>query len=79
MDDAIGHANLALAVIVALGGWTVSIILATLWLSGRFRSIEVLLYKELNKHREEIDDHIRDLNNRIMMLEIKKNGWTITP
>jgi hypothetical protein len=70
---------LILAIIGSVMTWTGSVIAIVLWLSGRFRHIEITLYRELNKHRTEIDTQIHDLRNRIIHLELKATGVSKAP
>lgn len=72
-------AMLVIAIFTALGGWTVSVIAGAIWLTAKFRAIEVILYKELGQHRREIDERFVQQGDRIQRLEIREFGVTQHP
>lgn len=76
MSDPVNAINLAIVIIGALAGWTLSIISAAFWLSGRFRALEVLLYKEIGKIKQQNEQLIKEHNDRLMILEMEVLGVT---
>jgi hypothetical protein len=68
-------ANLILAVIGFAILWTTSIVSMTLWLSSKFRSLERMIYIEMDKHRREDDDKFQKHGDRIIRLELKNYGF----
>lgn len=69
------QATLVLSIIGAIITWTASIISLVIWLTGKFRTLEKIIYREMDKHRREDDEHFRDHETRVMRLEIKTFGF----
>lgn len=67
---------IAIAILGAIGGWTVTVVICTIWITGRLRELEKTIYREINKHREETESTIRNHGRRIERLEIKNFGFT---
>lgn len=65
-------AMLVLAIGGALVTWTASVVSLVIWLTGKFRSIEVMMYTEMNKR----DQRAQMLHDRLMILELKVLGVT---
>lgn len=72
-------AMLVVAIITLLIVWTTTVVGVVIWLSSKFRNLEVLLYRELNKHRREIDLTLNDHQRRLQILELKGFGYTKAP
>lgn len=68
-------AQLVIALLTIFGAWTATVALVTVWLAGRFRHIEALIYKVLNKTKEEIGDDLDSIKTRVHRLEIKVFGF----
>lgn len=69
---------LLVALVTVLGAWTATVVSLALWLAGRFRSVEKLLYALMHDHREEDDRQFREVSNRLIRLEIKSFGFSET-
>lgn len=65
-------ATLVVTIIGATITWTTSVVALVAWLFGRFRSLEVLIYKEINAQRKDLDD----IATRVYRLELKAFGFT---
>lgn len=50
-----------------------------LWLESRFRSMEKLIYREMEKHRQDDDTKFSNHGTRIQRLELKEFGFTQIP
>lgn len=64
--------ELVLAAIGFLFTWTCTVVTMMIWLSGKFRGLEIAIYKEAAKSHSEIDR----LKSRVQRLEIKIFGYT---
>ena len=71
--------QLAASILLAIGAYTVSIVGLVLWLTTKFRSLEVLIYKEMNSLKEEHRDDIEDIRNRLYRVELATWGTTKVP
>lgn len=69
-------ATLIVAIIGLIITWTGSVIFLVLWLTGKFRSLEKALYREMDKHRREDDRQFGNHAVKIQRLEIKVFGFT---
>lgn len=69
-------ATLILAIIGALILWTTSVISLVGWLLGRFRSIEKIIYVEMEKSRRANTERFEELITRVYRLELKAFGFT---
>ncbi len=72
-------ANLVLAVAGFAVLWTASIISGMVWLNGKFRDIESTVYREINKHKDEDDRKFQNHGDRIIRLELRRNGFAESP
>lgn len=79
-------AQLALAVIGAVIVWTTTVAGTVLWLSSKFRSLEITIYREKNKEREwverqfDIYDKLHQQHDiKIQRLEIRTFGFSLPP
>lgn len=72
-------ATLVLGIIGALLTWTASVISLIIWLTGKFRSLEKLIYRELQKHQEEDTRQFHDLGTKVQRLELRLFGFTVSP
>lgn len=68
--------NLSPDVIALMATWTVSVAAFAWWLSAQFRNIEQLIHRLVDQHKEEQRQHVTDLKERIMVLELKAFGYT---
>lgn len=77
---ALGKMNEQVMLVLAIGGavitWTASVISLVVWLTGKFRSLEKVIYREMDKHRREDDDQFKIQGTKIQRLEIKAFGFT---
>lgn len=69
------------ATLVSLGvgflfTWTVTVISLVIWLTGKFRDLEKLIYREMNRHREDDERQFRSLGTEVQRLKIKVFGFT---
>lgn len=71
-------AMLALAILIALGGWTATVAGLVLWLAGRFRSLERLIYQQVNRLRDRHERKMELMARRLMRLEMRVFGHTET-
>lgn len=69
--------TLTLAILGVTGAWTASVAALALWLAGRFRELEKLIYREIHEHKEQTDAKLKDHENRISRLEIKTYGFNL--
>lgn len=69
-------AQLVLAIIGSIIVWTTSIVGGVIWLTGKFRALEKIIYREMDKHRKEDDVHFYAHGTRLQRLEIKAFGFT---
>lgn len=67
---------LILAIVGSVLTWTGSIIALVIWLTGKFRELEKLVYREGDKHRREDDIRFRLHGTKIQRLELKAFGFT---
>lgn len=71
------------SLIVSIGAfallWTGSIISMTLWLANRFRQVEKIIYYEINKHAAEDNIKFSEMKERLIILELQRQGWTKVP
>lgn len=65
-------ATLILAIVGAIIVWTSSVVAMVSWLAGKFRSVEVLIYREGEKINKRVDRHVV----RLQRLEAKTFGVT---
>ena len=72
------EAPIILAIVGALLAWTASVATLTLWLASRFRDIERLIYREMHALDVKYDKVLKDHSDRIMVIELKKEGYTGT-
>lgn len=70
--------ELAISMLLAFGAYTASIIGLVLWLTSKFRALEVLIYKEMNVLKEEYRDEMVDIKRRVFRMEIAIFGVTTT-
>ncbi len=73
MNDA---AMLVLAIIGFMLTWTTSIVCLVVWLTTKFRDLEKVMYREMDKHRIEDDRQFRIQGTKIQRLELKAFGFT---
>lgn len=71
--------SLAMAIVGFMLTWTVSIISLVMWLTGKFRDLEKIIYREMDKHRTEDDRQFRAIGTRVQRLELRAFGFTGTP
>jgi len=74
MQIANDTAMLILAITGALFTWTLSVISLVIWLTTKFRALEIMMYSEMNKR----DQRAAMLHDRLMILELKVLGVTQT-
>lgn len=65
-----------LAVVGFLLTWTVTVVSLVVWLTGKFRDLEKIIYHEMDKHRTDDDRQFRTLGTEVMRLKIKVFGFT---
>lgn len=65
-------AMLTLSIFGALLTWTISVVSLVIWLTSKFRTLEVLLYREMNKR----DERASSFHDRLMILELRVLGVT---
>lgn len=70
---------LTVAIIGALITWTGSVVSLVMWLTGRFRTLEKIIYQEMDRHRREDDVQFRAHGTKIQRLELKAFGFTQSP
>ena len=68
--------SLILAVIGTLLTWTCTVATLTFWLSTKFRHLERLIYIEQSKLDQKYMALFQEHNDRLMVLEIKREGGT---
>ncbi len=68
--------TLVLTIIGALLTWTITMVSLASWLSGKFRDLERLVYREMDKHRREDDRQFHRHGVKIQRLELKTFGFT---
>lgn len=66
--------SLTLAIGGALLTWTGTVVTLTLWLAGKFRHLEALIYREQNKLDAKYMALFKEHNDRLIMLEVKGGG-----
>lgn len=71
--------SLAMAIIGFMLTWTVSIISLVVWLTGKFRDLEKIIYREMDKHRTEDDRQFRAIGTKVQRLELRAFGFTGAP
>lgn len=69
--------TLVITLITGFFTWTATVVALTLWLHGKFRSLEVAFYRGLGRHRKEIDRVLNEHSGRIQRLEILVTGSTL--
>ena len=69
---------LVLSILGALITWTGSVISLVIWLTGKFRAIEKVIYHEMDKHRREDDRQFGEHATKIQRLELKTFGFTMS-
>lgn len=72
-------ANFIFAVAAGVLTWTTTTVVLTLYLHNKFRALEIAFYRDLGKHRQEIDRKLYEHGGRIMRLELKLYGSTLEP
>ena len=72
------QAMLLIAIVGAIITWTGSVVSLVVWLTGRFRSIEKVIYHEMDKHRREDDRQFNEHATKIQRLELKAFGFTMS-
>lgn len=70
--------ELVISAIVGFLTYTASLIGLMLWLTGKFRSVEVLIYKEMSGLKDEHRDAVGDVRDRVYKLEVAVFGVTNT-
>ena len=68
--------TLLLSIWSAILIWTCSVTGSVIWLTGKFRHVENLIYKELERHREHNDAQFNNLGTRVQRLELHAFGFT---
>lgn len=71
--------SVLLTIIGVVFTYTITVVGLVNWLNGKFRSLEKLLYHELEKHRREYDKQLNNIGIRLLRMEIAKTGITHTP
>lgn len=71
-------AALAVAVAGLMIVYTTSVVSLVIWLASKFRSLESLIFREMDKHRREDDDRFSEHAQRLQILELEKLGYTIS-
>lgn len=72
-------ASLIIAIMGAILTWTVTIASLVYWLTSKFRFLEGIIYREMDKHRREDDALFKNQGTRIQKLELKAFGFTKHP
>lgn len=67
---------LVLAIFGAIMVWTTSVIGGIIWLNTKFRSIETIVYRELEKYRNRYDTHLYANDTRLQRVELRLFGFT---
>lgn len=67
-------ASLILAVIGALLTWTGTVATLTMWLAGRFRHLEALIYREQKKLDDKYLALFAEHRDRLTVLELQVTG-----
>lgn len=70
--------NVTLAILAAIGTWTVSMVAGSLWLAGKFQHLEKLIYKENSRTRRRYERIIAELTGRIIRLEMQVYGSSLS-
>lgn len=68
--------TLTVSIIGALILWTTTVASLALWLAGKFRQLEQLIYREMSKHQHEDDQQFRRHELRLQRLELKAFNFT---
>lgn len=71
--------SLAMAIVGFMLTWTVSIVSLVVWLTGKFRDLEKIIYREMDKHRTEDDRQFRAIGTKVQRLELRAFGFTEAP
>lgn len=71
-------ASLIVVIIGALLTWTGTVATLTFWLAMKFRELEKLIYHEQNKLDAKYLALFKEHNDRLMVLELKRLGYTGT-
>lgn len=75
MADPVSVINLGVIIVGALAGWTASVVAAVLWLNSKFRALELMFYREMNKERRANMILFQEHNDRLLRLELKQDGY----
>lgn len=59
--------------------YTITLVGLVNWLNNKFRSLEKLLYRELESHRREYDKQLNNIGIRLLRMELARQGVTHTP
>lgn len=59
--------------------WTVTVVSLVIWLTGKFSSLEKVIYREMDKHRTEDDRQFRAIGTKVQRLELRAFGFTGAP
>lgn len=65
---------LIVSILMAIGVYTASIVGLVLWLTSKFRGLEILIYKEMNSLKEETREDIKDIRDRLYRVELQTFG-----
>lgn len=71
------NAELVIAITGLVIVYTTSVVSLVLWLSSKFRALEVAFYREMDKHREDDAERFTDHAQRLQVLELERLGYTI--
>lgn len=66
--------SLTLAILGALLTWTGTIVTLTMWLAGRFRHLEALIYREQKKLDDKYLALFAEHRDRLTVLELQVTG-----
>lgn len=72
-------AQLIVALVVILGAWTATVVGLVIWLTGKFRELEQLIYKLVQRHSDEDDENFKFHDRRINRVEMQVFGFTEVP
>lgn len=71
------NAELVVAITGLVLVYTTSVVSLVLWLSAKFRALEVAFQREMDKHRDEDAERFLDHAQRLQVLELERLGYTI--
>lgn len=66
--------SLTVVILGALLTWTGTVVTLTLWLAGRFRALEILIYREQNKLDSKYMALFKEHGDRLIILELQVTG-----